>query len=147
MHKSLLEARAAIKMPTHLVLVSLLHEAARSGIPLQDLKKKKKRNTGIYLCAETTAPICFSGEWPACCLFWLSVAHWHLTAPNPAAKPYPWVLLSNHGHRFGVNPLTPHWWGTPEWQETCWNWQWKMFQHRTAKATDSLKLAVTASIF
>lgn len=71
MHKSLLEAWVAIKMPMHLVLVSLLHKAVCSGIPLQDCKnkcqlfteKKKKEmgNVGIHLCTETTVPICFSG--------------------------------------------------------------------------------------
>lgn len=35
-------------------------------------------------------------------------------------NPTPWVLLNNQGHHFNVNPLPPHRWGTPAWQETCW---------------------------
>lgn len=144
MHKSLPEAWVAIKMPTHLVLVSLLHGAVGSGVPLQDFRKKKRKHRNLFMRWNNCSHLF---QWRmncAYCLFLLSVAHWQLTAPNPTAKPYSKVL---HGHRFGVNPLPSHQWGTPVWQKTCWNWQWKMFQHWTAKATDSLKLAVTASIF
>lgn len=63
-HKSLLEARAAIKIPQHLILISLLYKAEGLGIPLQDHKNKrqlfteeKKWETDEFIYA----PISFSG--------------------------------------------------------------------------------------
>lgn len=66
----------AIKMPTHLVLVSLLHRAVGSGIPLQDFKKKKKKETQEFIYAlKQLLPFVSVENELACCLFWLSVAH------------------------------------------------------------------------
>lgn len=67
-HKSLLEAWAAIKIPQHLILISLLYEAEGLGISLQDHKNKrqlfteeKKWETDEF----TSAPISFLWNWSA----------------------------------------------------------------------------------
>lgn len=144
-HKSLLEAWAAIKIPQHLILISLLWEAEGLGIPLQEHKNKrqlfteeKKWETDEF----TSAPISFGGTGvqqgrvvpaalPRCQQLRDAVVH---LAWLSAAEPCPWVLLNNHGQHFGRNPEVPSHQGTPGWQETCRKLQWKMLRHLTAKS-------------
>lgn len=88
-HRSLLEARVAIKLPPHLILISLLNRAVGLGSSLQDHKNKrqlfteeKKWETHEFIYALKQLLPFGSGELlhsrdernRACCLFLLSVA-------------------------------------------------------------------------